>query len=418
MGVSELFRRKQNHGTSFKVDAVAPAKAALRECRLADCLELRSGEAIIGMPDGDTPAIVSERLGRSVEYLDTPDAKPQEDFEDVLSGRRQPSHYEPQFVHPLIEAVHVAFAQHRPLILSPDAVWLVISQGFAHHIHQNAEALRKRLVRHAGRKALQLEVTEIGQELWPQFIQTFSSLIREASDPVLHETLICDFSTTSPAIRTASEVAIMDAYERYFRYQLVCICGIPEITVTGTPEDWRRMQERVEVLATYELERWVSRLRPILREFVATAEGKPDPDFWKAIYKPQPVYGDRVATGWVADLFPYLRRSDRFFRNPVLNQPRVDWGVPCQHGISPNAFPSGLSKVPVKVTDGSSGASEAMNLLGGFCAVGQGGAEKLALFPIIHWAVSKPAARPTGEVSSSVVELPRCDSDGRCETSS
>ena len=302
-------------------------------------------------------------------------------------------------------------------MLSPDAVWLVISQGFAHHIHQNAEALRKRLVRHAGRKALQLEVTEISQELWPQFIQTFSSLIREASDPVLHETLICDFSTTSPAIRTASEVAIMDAYERYFRYQLVCICGIPEITVTGTPEDWRRMQERVEVLATYELERWVSRLRPILREFVATAEGKPDPDFWKAIYKPQPVYGDRVATGWVADLFPYLRRSERFFRNPVLNQPRVDWGVPCQHGISPNAFPSGLSKVPVKVTDGSSGASEAMNLLGGFCAVGQG-AETLALFPIIHWAVTKPAARPTGEVSSSVVELPRCDSDGRCETSS
>jgi len=88
MVVSELFRRKQNYGTSVKVDAVAPAKAALRECRLADCLELRSGEAIIGMPDGDTPAIVSERLGRSVEYLDTPDAKPQEDFEDVLSGRR------------------------------------------------------------------------------------------------------------------------------------------------------------------------------------------------------------------------------------------------------------------------------------------------------------------------------------------
>jgi len=333
MGVSELFRRKQNYGTSVKVDAVAPAGSLARmsSCRLPGTSV--GGEAIIAMPDGDRPAIVSERLGRSVEYLDTPDAKPQEDFEDVLSGRGQPSHYEHQFVHPLIEAVHVAFAQHRPLILSPDAVWLVISQGFAHHIHQNAEALRKRLVRHAGRKALQLEVTAISQELWPQFIQTFSSLIREASDPVLHETLICDFSTTSPAIRTASEVAIMDAYERYFRYEMVCICGIPEITVTGTPEDWRRMQERVEVLATYELEWWVSRLQPILREFVATVEGKPDPDFWKAIYKPKPVYGDTVATGWIADLFPYLRRSDRFFRNPVLNQPRVDWGVPCQHGM-------------------------------------------------------------------------------------
>ncbi|WP_272427393.1 DUF4419 domain-containing protein [Polyangium jinanense] len=33
--------------------------------------------------------------------------------------------------HALLGAVHLAFAQHRPLVLSPDAVWLTIAQGVA-----------------------------------------------------------------------------------------------------------------------------------------------------------------------------------------------------------------------------------------------------------------------------------------------
>ena len=45
-------------------------------------------------------------------------------------------------------AVHIAFSQHRPLSLSPDDIWLVIVQGFSHHVAENAQMLRNRLVRH------------------------------------------------------------------------------------------------------------------------------------------------------------------------------------------------------------------------------------------------------------------------------
>jgi len=55
--------------------------------------------------------------------------------------------------------------------------------------------------------------------------QGFSAQIREATDPVMHETLVCDFSTTTPAIRTASEVALMDSFSSYFTYFIDCICG-------------------------------------------------------------------------------------------------------------------------------------------------------------------------------------------------
>ena len=61
--------------------------------------------------------------------------------------------------HPLLAAVGMAFAQHRPLVLSPDAVWLTIAQGVAQHVRLHAEALRSRLVRHTGRERLTIATT-------------------------------------------------------------------------------------------------------------------------------------------------------------------------------------------------------------------------------------------------------------------
>ena len=61
---------------------------------------------------------------------------------------------EPDGIHPLLSAVGKAFAEHRPLVLSPDAVWLTIAQGVAQHVRLHAEELRPRLVSHAGRKRL------------------------------------------------------------------------------------------------------------------------------------------------------------------------------------------------------------------------------------------------------------------------
>ena len=391
MDFSALWQKKHTAGQPFKVDNVEATSTPLQEHSLGTSLELRSGHSILVMPERNESAIVPARLGSPVEFLDEPMSE-EEQYSIELMRQGKGGSVEEMFVHPLIEAVHVALSQHRPLIFSPDSIWLVISQGFAQHIRVNAEALRTQLVRHSGRETLQVVVPDLDEVHWPQYIASFSSQIRDASDPVLHETLVCDFSSTTPAIRTASEVAIMDAYERYFRYEMICICGIPEITVTGTPDDWRRMRERVEVLATYDLEWWISRLRRVLDEFVRTAEGNPKRDFWKAIYKPEQVYGDKVATGWIADLFPYLRRPDRLFPNYVFKHRRIDWTVPVDAGVTPNSFPSGLSKVPVELT-GQNGGLNAVDLLAGFFGVAQR-AEDFALYPLISWAVGTPAPKP------------------------
>jgi hypothetical protein len=313
--------------------------------------------------------------------------------------------------HSLIDAVHMAFSQHRPLTLSPDAIWLVIQQGFGHHVAENAEELRGRLVRHEGKKALCVATQDLSLESFNHAIAKYSELIRREIDPVLHETLICDFSTTSPSIRTASEVALMDTFSSYFTYGMMCVCGIPTITIEGTPTDWQRMRERVEVLATYGLEWWVSRLRPILDEFVLTAEGRPNKDFWKAIYKPVKAYAATMVTGWLADLFPYLGDAPRRSRNHVLERERRDWAVSIEEGVETGSsfvafiqaaaasgvahkrFPSGLSSARINVAFPDH-SERALELVAGFMGVKQE-APALALSPWISWCVAElPPEKP------------------------
>lgn len=56
----------------------------------------------------------------------------------------------------LLGAVHVAFAQHVPLTLSPDMMWLAILQGFARHVSLHASELEGRLMKAPGKHVIRI----------------------------------------------------------------------------------------------------------------------------------------------------------------------------------------------------------------------------------------------------------------------
>jgi hypothetical protein len=56
------------------------------------------------------------------------------------------------------EVVYAAYAGHRPLVLSPDMIWLQITQGFASHVDKNAEKLRYLFVNHSGKEKLKIDL--------------------------------------------------------------------------------------------------------------------------------------------------------------------------------------------------------------------------------------------------------------------
>jgi len=385
----------QGFTSGFAVDDVIPAKTPLLSESLADHVARRFMRKVMLLPEAEKPVVNT--------LLDPADIAVQR-----IRKRGAGSELPVSRCHPLIDAVGKAFSDHRPLILSPDSIWLTIEQGFAHHVAENAETLRPRLVRHQGTCVLTTIVPELSLSNFVFAISDLSRQIRAATDPVLHETLICDFSTSTQAIRTASEVVLMDCYSSYFEYQMMCLCGIPKIRLLGSLDDWQRIRARVEVIATFGLEWWVARLRPILDELVRTAGGSIDLKFWQAIYKPKHTYGTQTVTGWVADLFPYLDDAPGRHRNHVFQHERVDWAITVENGVdtggrifdpeadkgvAPKLFPSGLSSVPVKLQF-PKGQESDIDLVAGFFAVEEN-SEDLALAPVISWSVTeRPPANP------------------------
>jgi hypothetical protein len=269
--------------------------------------------------------------------------------------------------HSLIAAAHLAYQYHFPLVLSPDVIWLTIAQGLANHVNNNAEELRSRLVPHQGKVTIQVRRDDFKKgspenpwaEVWPEF----SAKIKEAIGSEMHGMIVADFSTSGPTERAASEVVLMDCVQSYFSYRFVTLCGIPDITLEGTVEDWERIHHRVERLEQYGLKWWTDDVLQITDEFIAAAKGQPNPTFWKAIYKQKNESGGPYTTGWLVRLLPYLKQQeyklarkgdDRSgyltpwttdLKNPLLGRPLIAKPKPFE-GITNPCLPSSASQVP------------------------------------------------------------------------
>lgn len=274
-------------------------------------------------------------------------------------------------INGLVLTVHSAFAEHRPLTLSPDDFWMAIIQGFAIHVRQNAARLRERFVDFAEVRTLSVSVE--GVEDWAANTELFRAALARAVNPGIIAALTDRFSTTTDDHAVAFTIAAMDTFSPFFDFELFGVCGIPSITLTGTPDDWRGLRARFRVLAEYDLQWWAAALEPVFEQLVATSEGRIDSEFWRSIYKPRNAYFQDQITGWLPRLFPYL---DDGSRNEFSSQ---GWGHP---PIQPRRLPRGLSAARVRVE-----GRRLITLNSGFF-----GARQLAdgsLAPVIAWTVGE-----------------------------
>ena len=162
------------------------------------------------------------------------------------------------------KGMHLAYAEHRPFILSPDMIWLLISQGFAQHINANKEEMRSYLVDFSGKQSLIAQSKKSLNDstlVWEEIFSQFTEQITKNVKGNLVELLTCNFSTTTSLEKTASEITIMETMKPYFEFIVIYIvCGIPEITLEGTPEDWEKVLAKARELKEYKLEWWISEL--------------------------------------------------------------------------------------------------------------------------------------------------------------
>jgi hypothetical protein len=281
--------------------------------------------------------------------------------------------------HPFVQAVHNAYALHRPLVISPDMVWLMIAQGFAKHVDENGEKLRKHFVDFDGKKVLKVKrdnfVKGSAGNDWEGVFPEFTAQIGKHTGKELLNTTLLNFSTTGKAEKAAFEVTLMDAMSSYFIYAVYTDCGITEITLEGTTKDWELILEKTKALEKYELKWWTDELVPVLEKFVDASKGNTDKDFWAQIYKQHsPGSGTPYNTGWINKFFPYIVQGEKMVKNTSIKD----------GSLTTDNYPSGMSKADFYWI--YFGSCYQMEFLAGFVGVKQDPVT-LALRPEIGWAI-------------------------------
>ncbi len=283
--------------------------------------------------------------------------------------------------HSFFYGLFSAYAHHRPIVLSPDIIWQLIIQGFSYHVEFNAEKLRRHFVDFDGKLTLVIRNDKLSlndaQSPWEEIFPALAQKIRYTFGKDLVDTITADFSTTTATERIASQITLMHSVKSFVEFLvMVGICGIPEVTLEGTPEDWEAVLKKAENLKKYDLNWWIDALRPVLQEFIQTAKGEIDRNFWKNIitHKSESCGLDEF-DGWIINFFPYDKDGKRLDLKILTN---------------PYNLPNEIVKVPVKYIE--EGEHYDLEVWSGFVGLEQN-EKTMALKPQIGWLIRQTEDR-------------------------
>lgn len=221
--------------------------------------------------------------------------------------------------HPVFEGMYLAYADHRPFTLSPDMMWLLICQGFGNHVNNNAEKLRHLFVNFNGKNTLVVQDNRIRLDdpnsPWPEVFPKFSDQIKKYTSTELTQNLTANFSTTTSVSRVASQITLMNAMKSYFNFMVIYIsCGIPKVTLEGTPQDWEKLLAKTEALRKYQLDWWVDAMEPVLKELIRASKGTVNKVFWQSMFKyhsKEACGPPGIVDGWIVKFYPYNKDGKR-----------------------------------------------------------------------------------------------------------
>lgn len=285
--------------------------------------------------------------------------------------------------NPLLTAAAICHAEHRPLALSPDAIWLTILQGFSIHLEENWEEWKSQVVS----TSLEHRVVNVSTEEfpigspespWDELIVEATSNAYGAVQENVADLFNASFSITTKHDRAAMDIAFLAAVNNHISlYDIISVCGIPSIELKGNLDDWRKIRSLVDRLDAFGLSWWTKKLKPICDEFVHAFETAPNVEFWKKLY----TIGDPICkaldrvTGWIGYLFPFtisIREGARISSQFTGGEPP-----------SLETFPIGLREISMR-----SQRNSIVKLMGGFLGITQSD-NGLTLRPLAGWAIRR-----------------------------
>jgi hypothetical protein len=221
-----------------------------------------------------------------------------------------------------VAAIYKAYCEHYPLEISVEDIWVAIEQGVSIHLNENAEKYRQLMVSHEDKKTLNLPVDSLripdsarpkgGNKSvpaidWSVAVRQMGQLIRNDMKTDLATLLTTPFSATTAVEQAVFDCTLMDSVKAYYDYRFSLCCGIPQVTLRGSPDDFQQVIDRINQLRTIftDFQWWLDTLLPHLQQLKASAEGKADIDWWQKICHRAGGGSDiSMLAGWFADFVP------------------------------------------------------------------------------------------------------------------
>lgn len=269
-------------------------------------------------------------------------------YEDQF-GQHRKSEAPAPTVSLLIQGIHNAFDTHTPLCLKPEVFWYAIVHEVAICVKQNSKKYAKYFTDSEGKKELHVRDDSLaygGQNDWARAVGLFKKPLIENISSEMTGLLLPQFSTMTPEIETAILVTFMDVVSDYYKYHVHSMCGIPEIRLEGSKEDWQLLYSSVKELSSHfpDLAGYFTDLQRVLRSILESIDRSyVDQAFWSSIYKVDHNSGGPYINGWITAFTAYLPKGEKGFEMKA----EFDWYS--THGCGShrtNDFPTHISKVP------------------------------------------------------------------------
>ena len=249
-------------------------------------------------------------------------------------------------INNILQGFYSAYENHLPIRLTPDIIWLLIVQGFSHHVNYNSKELREKFVNFEGKKKLEIIIPkyhsykQMKSEDYAELFENLTEKIKENVGEELINTIDFNFSTSNEITKVVGYASIMSSLKKFFEFIGSChMCNYPYIILEGKLEDWESILKKTKDLSKYDLERWTSMLEIPLKEIIETKKGNINKQFWKNIlypdkidekieigdYKYKTIQVDGI-NGWLLTFFPYYK--DGYFRYTNSIKTKDLWRLP------------------------------------------------------------------------------------------
>lgn len=360
----------ENHiGVSFKVNDVEIAATLLPVDLAKKVFENKIGKEILFFPEEHAP----------LEFVNCPN-------------------------NGLIQTIQECYNNHRPLVLSPDIIWLAICQGVSVHMNEYYDSLKNVVfIKDKPDKIIiRNDSLEYSAKHWKNLIGSFSNETKKYTNEDFYSFFVSEFTTTTAIEQTVYQITLLESYKKAFEYIGETGCGIPSIRLEGKKSDWQTILKKLDTLDKFGLSNWAENLKPIILEFINASNGKYKKEFWQNIYKNASEYNGFYISGWVIKFFPYIKelatagvydekRGETRVGEIIKPNKFYEGDQYLLSTLSTDNFPSGLAKIPVTWINKLNGQIKNMEVYAGFFAMRQ--YEDKSLKPMVSWAICEENAK-------------------------